>query len=61
MTTDQSLRLRLLMSRQDGVVSLDQALDHGLSREAVRRRVGTTRNEASVQNLRNTLTGNVAN
>lgn len=39
MTTDQDLRLRLLMSRQDGVVSLDQALDHGLSREAVRRRV----------------------
>lgn len=29
--------------------------------QAVRRRVGTTRNEASVQNLRNTLTGNIAN
>ena len=29
--------------------------------QAVRRRVGTTRNEASVQTLRNTLTGNVAN
>ena len=29
--------------------------------QAVRRRVGTTRNDASVQNLRNTLTGTVPN
>ena len=38
-THDIELRLRLLISRQDGVISLDQALEIGLSREAVRRRV----------------------
>jgi very-short-patch-repair endonuclease len=38
-TQDIELRLRLLISRQDGAISLGQALDIGLSREAVRRRV----------------------
>ena len=32
-------RLRLLMSRQDGLATLAQAREHGLSREAVNRRV----------------------
>jgi very-short-patch-repair endonuclease len=38
-STDDEFRFRLLISRSDGVFSLDQALDHGYSREAVRRRV----------------------
>jgi very-short-patch-repair endonuclease len=40
-THDIELRLRLLISRHDGVISLDQALEIGLSREAVRRRVAS--------------------
>jgi very-short-patch-repair endonuclease len=40
-TQDIELRLRLLISRQDGAISLDQALEIGLSREAVRRRVAS--------------------
>jgi very-short-patch-repair endonuclease len=36
---DQELRLRVLMSNNDGLATLDQALEHGVSREAVRRRV----------------------
>ena len=40
-THDIELRLRLLISRQDGAISLDQALEIGLSREAVRRRVAS--------------------
>lgn len=38
-TDDQELRLRLLISRSDGVFSLDEALAHGVSRETLRRRV----------------------
>lgn len=38
-TDDEEFRLRLLISRQDGVVALHQALAHGVSRESVRRRV----------------------
>jgi very-short-patch-repair endonuclease len=37
--TDDEYRFRLMISRSDGVFSLDQALAHGYSREAVRRRV----------------------
>ena len=40
-THDIELRLRLLISRQDGAISLGQALEIGLSREGVRRRVAS--------------------
>ncbi|MCD2190552.1 DUF559 domain-containing protein [Actinomycetospora soli] len=38
-THEQELALNILISKQDGVVHLDQARDHGMSHEAVRRRV----------------------
>lgn len=40
-TRAQELELAVLSSNQDGVIHLDQALAHGMSREAVRRRVAT--------------------
>ena len=39
MSRDSEYRLRLLISRQDGLVTLDQARDHEVSREAVARKV----------------------